>query len=236
MGLKKIGLSLICCLLASFAFSQRKYKPKTVWNYQEVDRKWIHFGFTLAMNQMDFAIYNSGKTEARTEQVSFTNDFSVGVISDLRLHENWSLRFLPGLEFGSRTIAYSNLPHEEVNVESVLINLPLLLKYKAKRLNNYRPYLLSGISYKKDVHSQHRLDPANKILIRLKTNDFYVEIGAGIDFYLPYFKLSTELKLSLGLRDILNHKYDSDNPGYEDYTDAIQKMNSQIVTLSFHFE
>lgn len=185
---------------------------------------------------MDFGIYNSGLGDARVEQVEFSPGFSVGIVSDLRLHEDWSLRFLPGLEFGQRTIKYSNLPVENVNVESVLVNLPLLLKYRAKRLNNYRPYLIGGASFKIDVQSQKSLDPDNDMLVRLKTTDIYLELGAGVDFYLPYFKLATELKFAVGLKDILNHEYDIDNPGYEDYTDAFRKMNSKIITLSFHFE
>jgi hypothetical protein len=234
--LKRLLFILLCLSFISSAFSQRRYKAESILNYQKVDQKWLHFGFTLAVNSMDFAIYNSGRTNARAEQVEFSPGFSVGIVSDLRLHENWSLRFLPGLEFGERTIRYSNLPEEDVTVESVLVNLPLMLKYRAKRLNNYRPYLIGGASYKIDVQSQDALDPDNNMLIRLNTTDFYLELGAGVDFYLPYFKLATELKFAIGLRDILNHKYDVENPGYEGYTDAIRGMNSKIITLSFHFE
>lgn len=225
-------------LILSFSssFSQRRYKTESILNYQNVDQKWLHFGFTLGVNSMDFAIYNSGIGDARAEQVVFSPGFTVGIVSDLRLHENWSLRFLPGLEFGQRTITYSNLDVEEVNVESVLVNLPLLLKYRARRLNNYRPYLIGGTSFKIDVQSQDALDPENDMLVRLKTSDLYLELGAGIDFYLPYFKLATELKFAIGLKDIINHEYDIDNPGFEAYTDTFRKVNSKIITLSFHFE
>jgi hypothetical protein len=236
INLKKLLLILICLFSISPAFSQKRYKAEGMWNYQKVDQKWLHFGFTLGVNSMDFAIYNSGIGTPRAEQVSFSPGFSVGIVSDLRLHENWSLRFLPGLEFGERKIRYSNLPVEEVTVESVLVNLPLLVKYRAKRLNNYRPYLIGGASYKIDVQSQDALDIEKNMLVRMKKSDYYLELGAGIDFYLPYFKLATELKFAVGLRDILNHKHDKENPGYEAYTDAIRGINSKVITLSFHFE
>jgi len=234
--LKRLFIILLLLSCYTSSYSQRGYKAESVLNYQKVDQKWLHFGFTLGVNSMDFAIYNMGIGDARAEQVVFSPGFSVGIVSDLRLHENWSLRFLPGLEFGQRSIQYSNLDIEEVNVESVLVNLPLLLKYRARRLNNYRPYLIGGASFKIDVQSQESLDPENDMLVRLKTTDIYAELGAGVDFYLPYFKLATELKFSIGLKDILNHEYDIDNPGYEGYSDAIRKMNSKIITLSFHFE
>lgn len=239
--MKNLFLILLLSSFSVFAFSQERYKAESILNYQKVDQKWLHFGFTLALNSMDFAIYNSGiKNTAgeliNVEQRVFTTGFSVGIVTDLRLHENWSLRFLPGLEFGQRTIQYANLDVEEVSVESVFVNFPFLLKYKARRLNNYRPYLIGGASFKIDVQAQESIDPENDILVRLKMPDVYAEFGAGIDFYLPYFKLATELKFSIGLRDILNHEYDIDNPDYEEYSDAIRKINSKIITLSFHFE
>ena len=234
--MKRILLILVCISYLSSVYAQLGYKPESMWNYQKVDQRWLHFGFTLAINSMDFAIYNSGRTDARAEQVEFSPGFSVGIVSDLRLDDNWNLRFLPGLEFGERTIRYSNLPEDKVTVESVMVNLPLMLKYRARRLNNYRPYLIGGASYKIDVQSQDALDPDNNMLIRLNATDVYLELGAGVDFYLPYFKLATELKFAVGLRDIINHKHDDQNTGYEPYTDAIRKMNSKIITLSFHFE
>lgn len=234
--MKKLLLTFLCLACFASAFSQSRYKPESLLNYQKVDQKWLHFGFTLAINTMDFALYNSGIGDVRAEQVTFSPGFSVGIISDLRLHDNWNLRFLPGLEFGQRTIHYSNLPVKKVTVESVMVNLPLLLKYRAKRLNNYRPYLIGGASYKFDVQAQDALDVDKDALIRLKKGDYYLEFGAGVDFYLPYFKLATELKFAVGLRDIINHKHDKENPGFEKYTNAIRGMNSKVITLSFHFE
>ena len=234
--MKRILLISFCLLMIFSGFSQRKYKTESMLNYQKIDQKRLHFGFTLALNSMDFALYNSGVGDARAEQVIVSPGFSVGIVSDLQLHENWALRFLPGLEFGERIINYSGLPQIETKIESVLVNLPLQLKFRSKRINNYRPYLIGGASYKFDVQAQTSIDPNKDILIRLNQTDVYLEFGAGIDFYLPYFKLATELKLAIGMKDILNHEYDIENPGQEAYTDAIRKLNSKIVTLSFHFE
>ncbi|MFR3329893.1 MAG: hypothetical protein ACLTSL_07015 [Odoribacter splanchnicus] len=43
-------------------------------------------------------------------------------------------------------------------------------------------------------------------------------MGAGSDFYLPYFKFGIELRFLLGLTDVLVHRPDPKNRGYEDYT------------------
>jgi hypothetical protein len=61
----------------------------------------------------------------------------------------------------------------------------------------------------------------------------YYEFGAGMDFYLTYFKLSVELKLSTGLRDVIVNEV---VPQHPEFKNAIEKMKSQIWVLSFHFE
>ena len=226
---------------SSYLFSQRGYSSGKILNSQEVDQKRLHFGFTLGLNAMDYAIRNSAKDNWKAEQVTFSSGFSVGIITDLKLHEDFSLRFQPGLEFGDRTILYSkdddlNTPPAETVIESVVINLPLLLKYRAKRINNYRPYLVGGFSYKMDVQAPSKLDVNDGVMISLEPNYFCLELGAGIDFYLPYFKFATELKFSLGLQDILNHNLDPENPNADFYTYSIDRLSSKVVTLSFHFE
>ncbi len=222
-------------------YSQRVYRSGQIQYNQKVDQRRLHFGFTLGLNAMDYAIQNSAKDHIRAEQVTFSPGFSVGIVSDLKLNTDFSLRFQPGLEFGERKISYSDdddlsTPPKETSLESVVVNLPLLLKYRAKRIDNYRPYLIGGFSYKIDVQAPNKLDTADNVMVSLRPNYFALEIGAGVDFYLPFFKFATELKFSLGLQDILNHKLDTENPDADFYTYSINRMSSKVVTLSFHFE
>lgn len=241
VNLKKIFIILLILLSCSQVYAQRVYRAGHILNNQRVDQKRIHFGFTLGVNTMDYGIQNSAKDNYRAEQVTFSPSFSVGIVSDLKIQDNYALRFQPGLEFGERTISYANdadlsTPVLETTTESVVINLPLLFKYRSKRIDNYRPYLIGGVCYKMDVQAPSHLDVDDNVMISLKPNFFSLEFGFGIDFYLPYFKLATELKLSLGLRDILNHKLDPENPQADFYTHSINRMNSNVVTFSFHFE
>ncbi len=79
----------------------------------------------------------------------------MGIVSELRLCDDWGLRFLPGLEFATRSLVYTQVPEVENNKqyaynESVYVSLPLMLKYKAKRINNFRPFITAGSSYKFD--------------------------------------------------------------------------------------
>jgi hypothetical protein len=102
------------------------------------------------------------------------------------------------------------------------------------RLNNVRPYLIGGLNYRYDLAGKKEYDADKPIFLRLKRSDLYYEFGTGFDFYLPYFKLSVELKISEGLRDVLVH---DPAPGHAAiYANAIEKMKSQIWVIAFHFE
>ena len=67
----------------------------------------------------------------------------------------------------------------------------------------------------------------------LNVPDLYYELGAGLDFYLTYFKLAIELKMSNGMSNIMVKEA---APGYPQYANAIEKIKSQIWVIAFHFE
>jgi hypothetical protein len=89
------------------------------------------------------------------------------------------------------------------------------------------------MNFRYDLAGKKEYDDSRNVYMRLKRADFYYEIGAGIDFYLPYFKLTIEAKMSNGLRDVLVHEPDE---RYPEYVSSIQSMRSQVWVLSFHFE
>jgi len=162
--------------------------------------------------------------------------FQVSIVSDLRLADYLSLRFLPGITFGQRTLYFYKGAKENAKLddksqlESNFIDFPLLVKYKSKRVNNYAPYLIAGGDARYDLAYRRK---AEDLLVGLKPFDLYFEIGFGIDIYLQYFKFSPELKLSTGLRNVLNTDPDI---GIAKYVGSIDRLNSYLVMLNFHFE
>ena len=56
-----------------------------------------------------------------------------------------------------------------------------------------------------------------------------MEIGVGVDYYLPFFKLSTEIRFSYGMLNIVN--YDD-----REITKAFDKLGSKMVTFIVYFE
>jgi len=227
----------IILLLNNLILSGQKQKPK---NESWYDEKPIHFGFSLGFNSMDFKLTPSQKyyqTDSLYPEVSILNPgINIQIITDLLLAEHFDIRFLPGVSFGQRVIRFyknTKLVNDQQRLESSFLEFPLLLKYKGDRLNNVRPYVIGGINYRYDLAGKKEFDDAKPIYLRLKRPDFYYELGAGIDFYLTYFKLSIELKMSNGIGNVLVQQA---NPSHPQYFNAIEKMRSQIWILAFHFE
>jgi hypothetical protein len=162
---------------------------------------------------------------------------NIQIVTDFHPAKYLDIRFLPGVSFGQRNIRYYknkvlyNVPQR---LESSFLEFPLLLKYKGNRLNNVRPYVVTGLNYRYDLAAKKEIIPTDRpVYIRIKKPDLYYEMGAGLDFYLTYFKLSVELKMSNGLRNVIVNDVPA---GYEEYRNAIEKMKSQIWILAFHFE
>ncbi len=255
--MKKILSVISVLLLALPAFSQKA----KVNHLTTFDDKLIHFGFTLGLNTLDFAVVNynpidenpdfepyggtllSGEKPIESGDFVYADvarlipGFTVGMISSLRLSHDLDLRFLPGISFGERLLQY-NIPVYDTNydktqdfysVKSTFLDFPLLLKYKARRINNDRPFIIFGGAYREDISRTGKDD-----LVRLKNGGFYAELGGGWDHYFTFFRFSVEAKFSFGLHNILSGPPTVNQRQY--YTHAIKELRSDIFTLSFHFE
>lgn len=240
--MKKLSLTygtiiFLCLLLHATGASAQKKKPM---NRSWYDEKPVHFGFSIGFNTMDFRVtpdqsYYSVDS-LYPEVAMLSPGINIQIVIDYHPAEYWDIRFLPGVSFGQRKLNYytSTVVYDDRQVvESSFLEFPLLLKYKGSRLNNVRPYLVGGLNFRHDLAGRKEYDDDKDIYLRLKRSDLYYEFGAGIDFYLPYFKLAVEIKMSNGLRDVLVRE---PAPGYPQYVNAIERLKSQMWVLAFHFE
>ncbi len=234
----------ICVLLAFTVLANGQVAR--VQNKPGYDYKWIHFGFMVGLNTMDFGFKRPDVTTSDTmlfADVSKPNPgFQVSIVSDLRMGDRFSLRFLPGITFGSRTLYYydhngsvSELISQQT-LESNFLDFPLLIKYKSKRVNNYRPYFVGGVDFRYDMAARKEYDSESGIHVRLRPADFYIEGGFGIDFFLQYFKFAPEIKVSVGFRDVLVHEPNGPGTGDGTYVNSIERLQSYLVMLCFYFE
>jgi hypothetical protein len=232
----------ITAILFSFLFGTvslygQKQKPK---NFSWFDDKAIHFGFSIGFNTMDFNVTPSlanMQHDSLYPAVSKLNPgINIQIVTNLRLNSFMDLRFLPGVSFGERNVRFYKqtvLVNEKQRLESSFLEFPLSLKFKGSRLNNIRPYLIGGLNFRYDLAGKKEYDEDKPIYLRIRRSDLYYEFGPGMDFYLPYFKLSVELKVSTGIRDVLVHDPANLHP---ELSRAIERMRSQIWIIAFHFE
>ncbi|MDR1155254.1 MAG: PorT family protein [Bacteroidales bacterium] len=229
-----IGLCL-CCLEAS---AQEHTTKKKVLYYQRHDEKTIHFGFCLGLNVMDFTVtpsYANYRTDSLLANVTgLSTGFHIQAVSAARLTNHLELRFLPGVAFGQRELTFyrdNQIYQKPQKLESSYIELPLLLKYKSKRINNYRGFLIGGLNPRFDLAKTYREE--DDIYMDLKLIDLCYELGGGFDFYFPYFKLSVELRGSWGMFNVLNRRSSTPRPQFQN---AIEKLGSSVYMISFYIE
>jgi len=169
--------------------------------------------------------------------------FNLGMISEFNIFKYLSIRVLPGMNFGQRNLQYKmrdlkKFPDSVVFVKeapilyvsTIAVELPVLLRLKGKRINNYRPYIVGGGNVRYDLETRRKNQKNGPYSLKIKPLDFFFEVGTGLDFYLTYFKFSTELKMSYGINDILIHE------SYTDYNKVIDRLKNKMFILSFNFE
>jgi hypothetical protein len=225
----------MCVFITATACGQRE----KILNQPKYDRQRFHFGFLLGINKTDFVVNRISSfsliDSLYTVEPRGSSGFNLQIVTNMRLGENFDLRFLPGLSFASRDLIYTFQPgRPRVNVvtkkiESTFVELPVDLKFKSARLNNFRAYVIGGFKYSIDMVSEAKVKNKDKEFVKLQRQDYGYEIGVGCDFYLPMFKFSPEIKMYHGLRNLL----------VKDelvYSQSLDGLFSKIFTLSFTFE
>jgi hypothetical protein len=219
-------------------------------NLAAFDLKRLHFGFTVGFNASDMAIKrNYGTEEFLYADVSgIQPGFQISIVSDLRLSDDWNLRFLPGISFGAREISFyeygPNGPGDlvvyrgpeadnPVALGPSFLDFPVQFKYRSKRSNNYRPYLVGGANFRYDMAAKKKFDQDSNEYLKFKRAGLYLEFGFGVDTYLRYFKFAPEIKLAVGLNNIIS---DDTRAPYPQFVTSIERATSYMVMLNFHFE
>lgn len=243
--MKKVPFFILLLTIAFSGYSQQEKRPR---NLPAFDLKRLHFGFTVGFNSMDLGFTRNYDADnfIYADVSHLLPGFQVSIVSDLRMNQNWNLRFLPGISFGSRELyfyEYSQgqtgervqLPDADnpVALGPSFLDFPLHLKYRSHRVMNYRPYLVGGLNFRYDMSAKREYDGDSDEYVKFKPADLYVEFGFGVDTYLRYFKFAPEIKLAVGLRNIITN---DGRPPYTQFVGSIDRATSYIVMLNFHFE
>jgi len=204
----------------------------------------LHFGFTLGFNRSDFIIHPVKDLYMKDSLKSVTSKagpgFNIGIVCEYAFMKNLAVRFVPDLCFAARTLNYTfDTPKDTSRgyvvlpkqVESTFVEFPVDLKLRSDRLHDFAAYFLAGGKYSIDLASQKDVSNKNaeQAVVKLRKYDYGIDVGAGAEFFLPYFKLGIELKYTYGLNDMIVHDKFI-------YSTSVEKLQTKIWLFSVTFE
>jgi hypothetical protein len=224
--------------LTSFAQTGRK-------NLASFDNKPYHFGFIISGNTSDFLFDLKQDSTFATGLYGIANTpqggFNLALLASLNLGRHLKLRFIPGLSFQDRGLNYTFAQGTSPNpantneilrrTESVNLDIPLVLKIRTDRIVNFAAYSLIGIKFSRDMQSQEDVNQQlqSDDILRIQATNYSIDLGGGIDIFLPFFKLALELKTELGLINVLI-------PDDSNYANPIEALRTRSYIFSICFE
>ncbi|BAO76223.1 porin family protein [Winogradskyella sp. PG-2] len=233
---------IFIALLITFQSSTAQLftKEKVANNIDNIDQKFLSWGYFLGFNQYDFKFnYNQDLKDILVDK---TFGFHLGLVGDMRLNDYLNLRLEPGVFFTTRNLRYdeSYFAGSDFNdsdllreVKSTYVHVPLLLKASTKRINNIKPFIIGGLSVALNLSSnQDNPDDNSAGQFRMsKTTTFY-ELGFGIDLYLLYFKFTPSIRGIFAFNDEIIRDSDPNSP----WTGNIAKMQTRGIFINFTFQ
>lgn len=208
-------------------------------NLPKYDKQKLHFGFVLGINSANFVMDPAADLKYQDSVYSISTDpasgLNLGILANLHLGNHFDLRFMPALSFVQRNLNYNFLLPTGASgsivktVESTYLELPVNIKFKSKRIDNYRIYVVAGGRLSLDMISQAKVKEQDPDVLKLEKRDYGLELGVGADFYMPYFKFSPEIKMFRGMPNLLVEENTV-------YANALESLKSKIFYISFFFE
>lgn len=231
------SLILVAVLIIYFTELFSQSAPSNMPHY---DKKVAHFGISFGYNQFYSNIIGKENPPYQDTIMGFDSDrnsgFQLMFVSDLRLLSWLNLRFTPGVTFGDRRLNFYEYKNDAFNVrstslEAIYVEIPLEFKVRSKRWRNMRPYLIAGGKYTYDLGSikRKKANPED-VMLKIDNSEIFYTLGAGVDFYLPYFKFGIELKTSYSLTNILIPEF------HTMYSDVLDKIRTQVFYINLTFE
>ena len=230
---------LFFCICISFHLTHAQFRDQL--NLPDHDEKKYHIGIVIMGASSRFQVsQHSMFLQSDSVLVSSPENSSgvgLGGMHTFRLSNRFEARVVfPQLLFANKAITYhtrnyadGKVTEEKKNIESILLGLPIQVKFRSDRIGNFRVYMMGGVKFEYDLASKAAARNADD-LIKLKSSDFGIEAGIGFNFYMPYFILSPELKISNGITN--THSRD---PNLK-FSNVIDKLNSRMIVLSLIFE
>ncbi|MCX8473440.1 MAG: outer membrane beta-barrel protein [Sediminibacterium sp.] len=111
---------------------------------------------------------------------------------------------------------------------STVLNIPFHYKYVSNRDVNFQSYFYAGPKIEFDLSSSS-LERKNPDFLQLNPINFGFEAGVGLTWYFPLVNISTEIKFSNGLANLLNRTA-------LPLSQSITNVNANIFSIGLLFE
>lgn len=221
-------------LLLAFIWLAPTYS-KAQQNLPLYDLKSAHFGFGIIANQAKLKTTLASNFHLQDSVRHVVNKGFPGIgiagLLNLKISNKFDFRIVPGLTLTQRNIDFVFEDRtDEVVIETVSFDMPVLLKYKSQRYKNTRFYVIGGLRYSHDFQSDEDTERGPfKKLVPIKKSQLSYEFGIGLDLYMEYFKFSPEIKMSNGINNVLSKDQ------YV-YTNAFDGIFTRLLNITFFFE
>jgi hypothetical protein len=238
--MKQVIIIIAFLLAFQSASAQLFTKEKVANSIDNIDQKLLSWGYFIGFNNYDFKFqYNE---DLKDILVDHSFGFHLGLIGDMRINDYLNLRLEPGVFFTTRNLQYdeSYFDGMEFNdsdllreVKSTYVHIPLLLKASTKRINNFKPFIVGGVSVALNLSSnQDNPDDNSSGQFRMTKNTYFYEIGFGVDLYLLYFKFTPSIRGIFAMNDEIIRDADPNSP----WTGNVAKMQTRGVFINFTFQ
>ena len=259
--MKRFAIIFVLLFISAAFHHELMAQRERVMNLKTYNQQPYHFGFILALNQMNFTIkeidslplvrwsgdqvpednglVNIDYAQVLNIDIKPTPGFTIGILGSLLLHRYIDMRFSPSLSFGERLLTYKVLTTKD-SIKSILtidkdITSTLLefpLDFK------YRSKRLNNFGMYVLAGVKYSLDLAsqkkqqsNSEAITVKLKKSDISINVGAGAEFYTQYFKFGIEAKMG--------YGMNNLIKKEgnlYSDSIDKLNSKIFLLSFTFE
>lgn len=225
----------VIVLTAPLTHAQRIRQVKQ--NNPNYDQRKLSYGFLIGIHSTEYQIryadrFATPAFDSITAVIpAWSNGFSLGAILNYRLADFFDVRVTPDFAFYEHRLTYVYVkdPSKEQLVETVMVELPILLKYKSERRGNVRMYMIGGVKPAVEASGKRQITNTTSRGIDIKGNNLSIEAGFGFDLYYPLFKFSPEIRFSKGILNVLDN---TENP----FSAPLRRINTNTITIYFLFQ
>jgi len=227
-----------CCfialtlLLIGSSFSQN-YRDRHPFDFKK-----FNLGLQIGLTYNDYNLnqqinVGEGPDTLRGLSVRPRPGVSLGMITNLNLGRQVSLRAVPSITLEQRDLVYQiGNPQESAplvrKVDPAYFNLPVTLQWKTSYWRRLRFYVLTGAQLSVNlVRTEEVRDDPN--LIKLTRSEGALVFGFGVNMYGDKVKFSPEIRYKMGFTNV----YVPENTSF---ATAISRLTSQMISLNFNFE